>query len=385
MLGMFGLTMNKAIPSTSALIIALITSITVLLPAVARAQDQALSPEEQQIFSLLNAERSAAGLGLLTVDPLLNQAAQAHADDILNNRNYSHYGTDGTLARHRVARTGYSDAPWVSENWVSSRNPEAAMNWWMNDTIHRVNILTPRWAEVGIGGATQPGSGEMVFVTVFSPGRDASAAAVSVPVVASAASRAKPIAVPAGGTNYTVHQGDTLLAIALRYGYGYEELAEANGLSETSLLQIGQVLRIPGSSGDAVGSVSGGTGGPVAVSTKPYVIASGDTLMSIAAKYSLTWQEIASMNGLGERSILNIGQTLQVPVQSAGVGASAEDNHATAEAGLDIGTVSEHRVDNGDTLFGLSLTHHVSLDTILALNGLDENSILQPGQVIRLR
>ncbi len=228
-----------------------------LLPYSARAQDAAgsaaLSDQGQQLLAALNARRAEAGLAQLQPDAQLNQAAQTHANDVYHNGNYSHWGTDGTLVEGRVARTGYSSSPWVSENWVSSGSAASAMNWWMNDYVHRVNILTPRWREVGVGVAGAPGSGEMIFVTVFSVGRDA--AGVDGPVVAasSASARASAPSSAAVPGQHVVQPGDTLLAIGLRYGLDYVDIAGANGLASEAVLQIGQVLRMPGP-GDAIGS-----------------------------------------------------------------------------------------------------------------------------------
>jgi nucleoid-associated protein YgaU len=44
---------------------------------------------------------------------------------------------------------------------------------------------------------------------------------------------------------YVVEAGDTLYAIATRFGIEMETLAEANGISDPSALQVGQVLVIP--------------------------------------------------------------------------------------------------------------------------------------------
>lgn len=46
---------------------------------------------------------------------------------------------------------------------------------------------------------------------------------------------------------YTVEAGDTLFRIALRFGISAESLAQANALSDPSLIVVGQVLRIPSS------------------------------------------------------------------------------------------------------------------------------------------
>jgi LysM repeat protein len=47
------------------------------------------------------------------------------------------------------------------------------------------------------------------------------------------------------GQTYTVRRGDTLSAIALRYGVSMWALAQANGISNPSLIYVGQVLQIP--------------------------------------------------------------------------------------------------------------------------------------------
>jgi murein DD-endopeptidase MepM/ murein hydrolase activator NlpD len=48
---------------------------------------------------------------------------------------------------------------------------------------------------------------------------------------------------------YTVKEGDTLWNISRRFGIPLKELLQANGLRETSVLQIGQVLRVPSRGG----------------------------------------------------------------------------------------------------------------------------------------
>src|SRR5690606_30020211 len=128
-----------------------------------------------------NAVRVENGLAPLVENPLLSQAAQNHVNDMITNYVYGHYGSDGSTVKMRVARTGYSDSPWVSENWVSASNPNGAMRWWMNDYIHRVNILTAHWTEIGVGAGSR--GSEMIFVTVFSAGGGAgsSGAVAAVP------------------------------------------------------------------------------------------------------------------------------------------------------------------------------------------------------------
>jgi putative chitinase len=47
------------------------------------------------------------------------------------------------------------------------------------------------------------------------------------------------------GRSYTVRRGDTLSAIARRYGISTWTLAQANGIRNPSFIYVGQVLRIP--------------------------------------------------------------------------------------------------------------------------------------------
>lgn len=44
---------------------------------------------------------------------------------------------------------------------------------------------------------------------------------------------------------YIVQAGDTLFAIALRFGTTVEAIRQANGLAEGDILNVGQLLRIP--------------------------------------------------------------------------------------------------------------------------------------------
>jgi LysM repeat protein len=61
------------------------------------------------------------------------------------------------------------------------------------------------------------------------------------------------------GQTYTVRRGDTLLAIARRYGVSMWTLAQSNGIPNPSIIYVGQVLRIPG----------GGTPAPPASPSAP--------------------------------------------------------------------------------------------------------------------
>ena len=71
------------------------------------------------------------------------------------------------------------------------------------------------------------------------------------------------VTIPAGGSaggSYTVQAGDTLSAIANRFGTSYQAIAQANGIANPNLIHPGQTLTIPGGSGGS--GAAGGVTGP---------------------------------------------------------------------------------------------------------------------------
>jgi len=362
--------------------ILLISVYPLLSTTVVRAQSEGdafsqLSPAAQTVAMAINQMRVQAGLPPLAINGMLNYAAQVHVDDMVNNRNYSHTGSDGSSVRQRVQRTGYGNA-WASENWVSVNDPSMAIQWWMNSTIHRNNILNGNWHELGIGAGPMMGNGQMIFVAVFAGGGNGDSVVVMPPAP-------EPPPIPAGGFQYTVQSGDTLLSIGLRYGVEWPMIAGANGLNEFSLLQIGQALRIPGVNED-----SAGQGMVKAASAKEenlpkvnsdgtfvrrYTVQPGDTIAGIATIYKLSWQEVARENGMGEFSVLSVGQELRIPGMVQGPAPEPVAKQLPAD----------YTVASGDTIISIALRYDLDWQELMALNQLDEDSVLSLGQKLRLR
>ena len=95
---------------------------------------------------------------------------------------------------------------------------------------------------------------------------------------------------------YVVQSGDSLWSIARKFNTTVSEIRNANNLT-TDVLQVGQLLRIPGSSGND-GTV--------------YYVKSGDSLWKIANQFGTTVDAIKSRNGL-TTNVLQIGQQLIIP------------------------------------------------------------------------
>jgi len=132
---------------------------------------------------------------------------------------------------------------------------------------------------------------------------------------------------PAGGKiSYTVQAGDTLFAIALRYGTTVDAIVQLNGLTNPDVLKIGQVLQIPSSAGQAtaVPTTPAVTGAPTSMPTPPstqtitYTVKVGDTLGRIALSFGTTYQEIALLNNLSDPNLIFPGQTLIIKKSGSG-------------------------------------------------------------------
>lgn len=109
-----------------------------------------------EAINALNAYRAQNGLPAYTVNPLLAQAAQRHANDMACHNLFVHTGSDGSTPESRVADTGYV-ASSVTENVYGSYPPltgQGVVNWWATDQTdprHNQNLLSTTYKEIGVG------------------------------------------------------------------------------------------------------------------------------------------------------------------------------------------------------------------------------------------
>jgi uncharacterized protein YkwD len=110
-----------------------------------------LEQVRQTMLVRVNAERAAAGAPPFTLDPLLNAAAQSHAEDMLARSYYGHESPEGTRPRDRIQAKGYKPEM-VAENIArGALSVEDAVDGWLRSRDHRRNLLHPRLTEMGIG------------------------------------------------------------------------------------------------------------------------------------------------------------------------------------------------------------------------------------------
>lgn len=136
--------------------------------------------------------------------------------------------------------------------------------------------------------------------------------------------------------DYTVQKGDTYYSISKKYNISLQELYSANGINENDVLKVGQVLKIPVKVSTSTSSSS------TSPKLENYEVVAGDTLYSISKKYSTTVDNLRSLNGLTESSVLKVGQVLKVP--SSGNTTNTTSNTTTS---TNSGTIIKENTNVG--------------------------------------
>ncbi len=111
-----------------------------------------------------------------------------------------------------------------------------------------------------------------------------------------------------------------------------------------------------------------------------YTIVSGDTLSGIAGRYNTSVSELVAINQLRDRHSIRIGQKLVLPQQN-GIVPTLVVNDAGPQS---IPTNRSYTVRRGDTLTAIAQRFGVDTRVLMALNGIRDRNMLQPGQVLKL-
>lgn len=117
-----------------------------------------------------NAQRSANGLGALTLNAQLNQAAAAKAADMAANDYWAHTSPSGLTPWYFVSNTGYSYQTAGENLAYGFVTTDDTITGWMNSPGHRANILNGSYQEVGFATLDIPnfqGTGPQTLVVAI--------------------------------------------------------------------------------------------------------------------------------------------------------------------------------------------------------------------------
>ena len=97
-------------------------------------------------------------------------------------------------------------------------------------------------------------------------------------------------------------RGDTLSALAARFGMTADTLSTINGLTPDAPLYAGQVLRLTPFGSGSTGGFRGG-----------YVVQRGDTLDRIARRFGVSESRLFCLNNIARRNLIFPGMLLLIP------------------------------------------------------------------------
>ncbi|TSD05265.1 MAG: hypothetical protein Greene07147_586 [Parcubacteria group bacterium Greene0714_7] len=120
------------------------------------------------LTALTNNDRATNGVGTLTEEPLLTQAAEKKAADMAAKGYFAHVAPDGTTPWYWLDLVGYNytyAGENLAVNFTDSKDVEDA---WMKSPTHRANIVKSEFTRIGIGTAQGLYQGkEVTFVVQF--------------------------------------------------------------------------------------------------------------------------------------------------------------------------------------------------------------------------
>jgi uncharacterized protein YkwD len=110
----------------------------------------ALSPQEQELFDTINAERVAMGLVAVELRPDLNCAADRHSADIGATQTCTHTGSDGSSPGDRVAECP-GGAGWSGEIVACGQStPRSAVDAWIGSPGHNAIMFDGGQRYIGV-------------------------------------------------------------------------------------------------------------------------------------------------------------------------------------------------------------------------------------------
>lgn len=320
-----------------------------------------------EVLQLVNSLRASYGLPPFSQSSVLAVAAQSHANWMASTGLYSHTGAGGSSPQSRSAAAGYPGYVAENIVGGTNLTAQQGVTWWINSPIHFNTLISPRYTEVGIGVATGLGQNFYVLVagtTSDSPpavaaGTGTAARGENEIFVVAALDLAEPR--EDGSIVHTVQSGQSLWSIAARYGVPLQDVLLFNSLSEDSTINPGDEVTIrladgaeppppPTTyivrSGDnawtiaarfrltledflwynsmsedsliqpsdvvKIGLAEGEAPPPTPTPQLAHVVRSGETLWDISLRYGLTVAQLLTLNGLSENAVLSVGQEVYI-------------------------------------------------------------------------
>jgi membrane-bound lytic murein transglycosylase D len=184
-------------------------------------------------------------------------------------------------------------------------------------------------------------------------------------------------------TRHTMRRGERLSTLARRYRTSVTAICEMNDIKNPRYVRTGTTLLIPAGIGFDTDSVASSGAKSSRRSKRTgktgashYTVRRGDTLQSIADRFSLSVTEVARINGLSSPDTIYPGQKLDVRGDDAG----GEPSGKTAGKKK----VVVYKVRRGDTLWDIASRFNVTIKEILSTNRISSSRRIYPGQRLKI-
>jgi membrane-bound lytic murein transglycosylase D len=174
-----------------------------------------------------------------------------------------------------------------------------------------------------------------------------------------------------------VKSGDSLSRIAARHHVPVAVLRSSNDI-DGDLIRIGQKLRLPRDQqmlmdplyAQAALELQTLQSGLIAAQRVSHRVRPGESLSVIALRYQVSVKDLQRWNNIADPRTLRAGKTITV-------------FHSPTQPAASGGTV-QYVVQRGDSLWTIARKHKVKVNDIKNWNGLGNNTVIQPGQSIKI-
>lgn len=175
----------------------------------------------------------------------------------------------------------------------------------------------------------------------------------------------------------TVQSGDTLSGLSRTHDVPVSVLRTANNL-DGDMIRVGQKLRLPRDQrmmvdplyAAAAAELAQLQSGLLAADRRTHRVRAGESLSVIARRYRVSVKELQAWNNIDNPHRLKAGQQLTVFMSPAPQPARPASR--------------DYTVRSGDSLWSIARKHKVKLNDLMKWNGLDRNSVLRPGQSLKI-
>lgn len=169
-------------------------------------------------------------------------------------------------------------------------------------------------------------------------------------------------------SHYRIRSGDTLGALAARFGVKTRDIMTLNRIKSPRSLRIGTDIILPLSPDYTQNALASFGDDSDRNPAKSHKVRQGDTLWKIARRYDMTPDQLAAKNGISVDTVLRPGKVLKV----AG---------STTASSRPSGT---YKVRSGDNLWSIAKRFGVSTDRLCSWNDMGKASVLKPGMVLKI-